>query len=817
MLGNITLQANVNGDEDPEQGIVSITGSQIQSEQGKAIINGKHVLIQAATDTDVTDISGSSDSLTFGFGIGGGEHESVAVSERYTLQSSQIEGAKGVDITTPGIVSIYASTVSAGNTGDVNLKGAKVDLRGGLNHESDTLEEHGKKLGWNIQDLFGVFKPGHGLGHESELEEVEQQTDAVATVLEGKNVNITSTSGDITLAGVDVQTEGGKLTLKTANDLNLHTLTTTDYASSHSEVSDLAWQRVEGSGHKDEAVHYNRLNYAELEVSVGDRINVGMSVKDSAEVLMQEPGMEWVGALINDPELSGKIDWKTVQEAHDSWDYKQQGLTEVGAAVVVIVVAFLTAGAASSAASSLTGAGGSTATFTSTVMSSAIEAGITSIASTSAVTFINSGGDLGETLDALGSSENLQQILQSMITAGVMQGLGQSITIDGKPLGSIKPSDGFIAHVGNELITNITSAVIDSAMTGASLEDSIKDAVIASIINASAGQGADWIGDMSTAGLDGTPAALNDFAQSFSHAILGCMAGSASAGSSDGCAPGAVGGVVGELSAAFYNPDGTKNTNRTIEFSRMMASIAGAFTGQGTEGVSIAGMTGGNAAANNRMLHTLEMQRMRENAAVYAQQQGYCEQGSCTNAEIAQTVDELKLENLRRVDSRFSGSITENEAAGEFLDSLGAGSQIDGTDQLMFAQDGYYDSFHTNMRYLGEADLLNLLIFSDGVSDSAREWAAWAVIQAGGSGFAPEQLAGLLADPEQEDLFLSRLPLTGMEIGDALAASTQLAQAIQTGDTEGLRNSINALQDRIDNVPSAVREAVGYVKIDQID
>ncbi|WP_409524693.1 hemagglutinin repeat-containing protein [Nitrincola sp. MINF-07-Sa-05] len=601
--GNIHLQANVAGNEDPEQGIVSITGSQIQSEQGKAIINGKHVLIQAATDTDVTEISGSSDSLTFGFGIGGGKHDSLAVSESHTLQSSVIEGAQGVDVTAPGLVSIQASTLSASNTGEVNLQGSVVELTGGLNHASDTLDEQGKKIGWNVKDLFGVFKPGEGLGHESDLEETEQQTDTVATVLEGKNVNITSTSGDITLAGVDVQTEGGKLTLKTANDLNLHTLTTTDYASSHSEVSDLAWQRVEGSGHKDEAVHYNQLNYAELEVNVGDRINVGMSVKDSAEVLMQEPGMEWVGALINDPELSGKIDWKTVQEAHDSWDYKQQGLTEVGAAVVVIVVAFLTAGAASSAASSLTGAGGSTATFTSTVMSSAIEAGITSIASTSAVTFINSGGDLGETLDALGSSDNLQQILQSMITAGALQGLGQTITIDGKPLASITPADGFIAHAGSELITNITSAMIDSALTGSSLEDSIKDAVIASIINASASQGANWIGDMSIPDENGT-VALNDFAQAFSHAILGCMAGSASAGSGDGCAPGAVGGVVGEFSAEFYNPDGTKNHNRTIEFSRMMASIAGAFTGQGTEGVSIAGMTGGNAAANNYLMHS---------------------------------------------------------------------------------------------------------------------------------------------------------------------------------------------------------------------
>ena len=66
-----------------------------------------------------------------------------------------------------------------------------------------------------------------------------------------------------------------------------------------------------------------------------------MSVKDSAQALAQQPGLQWMGQLSSNPELAGKVNWQQVQEAHEQWNYKQQGLTPAAAAVVAIVAAWV--------------------------------------------------------------------------------------------------------------------------------------------------------------------------------------------------------------------------------------------------------------------------------------------------------------------------------------------------------------------------------------------------------------------------------------------------------------------------------------------
>ena len=48
--------------------------------------------------------------------------------------------------------------------------------------------------------------------------------------------------------------------------------------------------------------------------------------------------------LRNDPALAGKVDWQAVETRFEQWDYKEQGLTEAGAALVTLVATALTAG-----------------------------------------------------------------------------------------------------------------------------------------------------------------------------------------------------------------------------------------------------------------------------------------------------------------------------------------------------------------------------------------------------------------------------------------------------------------------------------------
>jgi len=81
-------------------------------------------------------------------------------------------------------------------------------------------------------------------------------------------------------------------------------------------------------------------------------------LRDLAATLSTQPGLAW----LNELEASVRMwIWQAIATtAHQNWNYKQQGLTGVGAAVVAIVVAYFTAGAGSSLIGTTTVAEGGT-------------------------------------------------------------------------------------------------------------------------------------------------------------------------------------------------------------------------------------------------------------------------------------------------------------------------------------------------------------------------------------------------------------------------------------------------------------------------
>jgi hypothetical protein len=217
-----------------------------------------------------------------------------------------------------------------------------------------------------------------------------------------------------------------------------------------------------------------------------------------------------------------------------------------------------------------------------------INAGFTALASQAAISMINTQGDIGKTLDQLGKEESIKNLVFTMLTAGALGSLSESLNLD-----QINAQSSFAANVGKNAITNLASASMDAALNGKPLnEETLSKALSNALIAAGAAQGAHAIGDAAT-GQNGNPAQINAFTQSVAHALLGCAIGSASAGSGAGCSPGAVGAVVGELSAKFFNPDGKGNATDTVNFAKTMASLVGAMSGGGTQAVSIASMTGG--------------------------------------------------------------------------------------------------------------------------------------------------------------------------------------------------------------------------------
>lgn len=136
-----------------------------------------------------------------------------------------------------------------------------------------------------------------------------------------------------------------------------------------------------------------------------------------------------------------------MQLASQSWNYHQSGLTGAAAAIIAIAVAVATYGAASGLATSAAtsagmttsagaagastvaaaGAGvagsgvaaGTVLTTTGAALSSAAAAGMSSLASEAAVSLAGNGGNIGQTLHDLGSSQSVRNIVAAMVTGGV--------------------------------------------------------------------------------------------------------------------------------------------------------------------------------------------------------------------------------------------------------------------------------------------------------------------------------------------------------------------------------------------------------------
>ena len=315
---------------------------------------------------------------------------------------------------------------------------------------------------------------------------------------------------------------------------------------------------------------------------------------DQINTLAQKTGQEWIGQLTKlakDKPDSVKI--QQVAAAAQHWDYKAEGLTPEGAAVVVIAVTYFTAGAASGAATTMTGA----AVGTTTVASAAIAAGLTTLATQAAVTIINNKGDVGKTLEDMGKSENIRAVVTAMVTAGALQSLSNVSFL--KNIEGYNAKSTFINQLQKNVINNTASALVNHAINGGDLQQQLEQSLKSAFIDTGAAQGANWIGDMKDNDT------LNTYTHKLAHAIAGCAAGVAR---SNDCGSGALGAVVGEISAELYggNRSNTSNIDRTefktdtVNFAKLMSGVAAAITGKD---VNLAAAAGGNAAENNYLSH----------------------------------------------------------------------------------------------------------------------------------------------------------------------------------------------------------------------
>ena len=566
---------------------IDIEGARIKGSDGVLIAAGNQLTITEARNTSDSSYQYSTRKSGLGFTNGLIVPEKKAASDATTAQSNTavattIDSANGgVLLRGEDTAFVQGSQIDAKK--DLTITAGTVVVTGATNYESSSSAQTRKNS--NLGTETGWRDLGKGINAKNTDTSTRQATSLAETTLQGANVNLTATGngGTLYVAGTQINTPG-KLSLN-ADQLILGTQTTQVDVSQTSQGRDLMWQKAKGEGSSDQTTNYVQMNAGQIATDVRS-VQAGIGAKDSIAALAQQPGMGWVNQINSDPALAGKVDWVRVEEAHTKWNYKQQGLTPEGAAIVTLVAAYFTAGAASGAGASAGAAvGGGT---TGTVVAGAVTAGVTALASQAAVAVINNKGDLGAALNDLGSSASVRNLATAIVTGGVLGALNLNPT--GLPTAQGGAQE-FMTQLGQNLQAAAAKAVIGAAINGGSLESSLKANLKNALLDTAAAQSAFAIGDM----------ALDDFTNKVAHAIAGCAVGAARADGS--CAAGALGAAVGELAAEAY---GRKDD--TVQLASMIGGIAVAVAEGDARQINLGSQAGGNAAANNYLNHSDALQ-----------------------------------------------------------------------------------------------------------------------------------------------------------------------------------------------------------------
>jgi len=383
------------------------------------------------------------------------------------------------------------------------------------------------------------------------------------------------------------------------------------------------WPLRGGRGQIDETVVPTLLTAnGNLAIVTGDGVIVDYkdtgNFGESIDQLSQAPGLAWMGEL----RARNDVQWNAVQEAHKSWDYRSQGISPTGAAIISLAAAWATAGmganlasmvAEGSTAASGMAAGGTLITSSGALTVAngytvaALNAGFTTLVSQAATAIVGNGGDIGAALKQLGSSNTLKTLATSMVTAGLLA----SVPMDGltTPTAGLEGSALKMTDLANKLKVGIAqasiSATVDSVINGAPLGDNLKAGLVNAVTSVVGAEVANIIGQQAAlAGTDpGNSAAAVKASQLASHAVLGCGMATATGGN---CQSGAMGAVIGELAAQAVDEGllggaGAAGTSADAQRTTLLAGQIAAVLAAGAMGLDpeAAATTAGNAITNN--------------------------------------------------------------------------------------------------------------------------------------------------------------------------------------------------------------------------
>ncbi len=278
---------------------------------------------------------------------------------------------------------------------------------------------------------------------------------------------------------------------------------------------------MSGKGNTDETLRQSELiAKGNLAINAVDGLHIDVkqvnqqTVSQAIDAMVKaDPDLAW----LKEAEKRGDVDWRQVQEIHQSFKYSNSGLGVAAQLALAILMAAFVGPAAMGA---LTTAGASTA------VAAGGAAVAVSAATTASNSLISNRGNLGAVLRDTTSSSAIKGYTVSGITAGLTAGFFNDLTgTKMDPLtGKISVDFSSIGNVGrftaSQLLQNGTSTALSKSL---GMNASFKDALAASLLNTAAAVSFDAAGGLRLPDGSAGKVAL--------HALIGGILAEASGGS----------------------------------------------------------------------------------------------------------------------------------------------------------------------------------------------------------------------------------------------------------------------------------------------
>jgi filamentous hemagglutinin len=571
-----------------------VTGSTVKAGGDAAITAGRNVTIASATDSQEfsRSIEGKSGGL-----FGGKSSESASGSST-TNVAAQVSsgGALTVQAGAAGSGDLVVSGSKATSGGAMSLKAADDVLVASAQEESSSSYSSSKKGTWSSKTLDTT---------------ANSTTTVRSKLTSGGDLGLASQDGNVTVKASTLESGGAVHIESQAGEVALLTATSSTYSQDKKSGSNVVWQSTSDKGALNETVEHTEITAkGDIQIIAAKGVTVQYrdtgNINDSITQLAKQPGLAWMDQLRNDP----KVNWQAVSEAHQNWNYKSEGLTGAGAALLSLAVAVATSGWGAALTSTMGLAADGMA-------AAAVQGGFASLCSQAAVGLANNKGDVLATLQGLASDQGIRALASSMLTASLTSGAmdwaglkppttanAEGAATDGAAAGqqaAAAAEKSWQTMAETAAISGGVQATVGTAIYGGNLGQNLLNGLRGAAVDE---LGADLATKIGTAYKDGK---IDDAAHLIAHAALG---GAMAAADGKDAASGALGAVVGEITAdelsrvlkeklqtGDITPKDVESwIGRGVDLSKLTAGLAAAVVG---DDVNTAARTGGNAAKNN--------------------------------------------------------------------------------------------------------------------------------------------------------------------------------------------------------------------------